>query len=70
MIFLPVDEQLSIIRRGVEKIVPEEELAYKLTQSRETGKPLRVKYGIDPTGRYPSSAYLRVHRPPAPIECK
>jgi tyrosyl-tRNA synthetase len=50
MIFLPVDEQLSIIRRGVEKIVPEEELAYKLTQSRETGKPLRVKYGIDPTG--------------------
>jgi tyrosyl-tRNA synthetase len=50
MTFLPVDEQLSIIRRGVEKIVPEEELAYKLTQSRETGKPLRVKYGIDPTG--------------------
>ncbi|MBC8113015.1 MAG: tyrosine--tRNA ligase, partial [Candidatus Saccharimonas sp.] len=50
MSFLPVDEQLVLIRRGVEKIVPEEELAAKLTRSRETGKPLRVKYGIDPTG--------------------
>lgn len=50
MSFLPVDEQLALIRRGVEKIVPEEELAATLTKSRETGKPLRVKYGIDPTG--------------------
>lgn len=48
--FPPVDEQLTIIRRGVEKIVPEEELARKLEQSRKTGQPLRVKYGIDPTG--------------------
>ena len=50
MSFLPVDEQLALIRRGVEKIVPEEELAAKLTKSRETGQPLRIKYGIDPTG--------------------
>lgn len=50
MTFPPVDEQLAIIRRGVEKIVPEEELAMKLAKSRETGRPLRVKYGIDPTG--------------------
>ena len=50
MNFPPVDEQLAMIRRGVEKIVPEEELATKLTKSRETGKPLRIKYGIDPTG--------------------
>ena len=50
MNFPPVDEQLAIIRRGVEKIVPEEELAAKLTKSRETGVPLRIKYGIDPTG--------------------
>jgi tyrosyl-tRNA synthetase len=48
--FLPVDEQLAIIRRGTEKIVPEEELVARLKQSRETGVPLRVKYGIDPTG--------------------
>lgn len=50
MSFLPVDEQLAIIRRGIEKIVPETELATKLEQSRKTGRPLRVKYGIDPTG--------------------
>jgi tyrosyl-tRNA synthetase len=48
--FLPVDEQLAIIRRGTEKILPEEELVARLKQSRETGVPLRVKYGIDPTG--------------------
>ncbi|VAX36358.1 Tyrosyl-tRNA synthetase [hydrothermal vent metagenome] len=50
MKFLPVEEQLAIIRRGVEKIVPEEELAAKLQKSYETGRPLRIKYGIDPTG--------------------
>jgi tyrosyl-tRNA synthetase len=50
MDFPPVEEQLAVIRRGVEKIVPEEELAGKLKHSRETGTPLRIKYGIDPTG--------------------
>ncbi|MEZ6124692.1 MAG: tyrosine--tRNA ligase [Planctomycetaceae bacterium] len=48
--FPPVEDQLRIIRRGVEKIVPEDELAKKLQHSRDTGTPLRVKYGIDPTG--------------------
>jgi len=48
--FAPVEEQLAIIRRGVEKIVPEEELAKKLEWSRKTNTPLRIKYGIDPTG--------------------
>lgn len=50
MPFPPVEEQLAIIRRGVEKIVPENELAAKLAKSRDTNTPLRVKYGIDPTG--------------------
>src|SRR5207248_7926522 len=45
-----VDEQLALIRRGVEQIVPEAELQQKLQRSVSTGKPLRVKYGIDPTG--------------------
>src|SRR5204862_5858171 len=36
--------------RGVERIDPLDELKQKLTRSRETGKPLRVKLGIDPTG--------------------
>lgn len=49
-IFPPVEDQLRVITRGVEKIVPQEELRKKLQQSRDTGVPLRVKYGIDPTG--------------------
>ncbi len=48
--FPPVEEQLRILTRGVEKIVPGDELAKKLQHSRDTGVPLRVKYGIDPTG--------------------
>src|SRR5437016_10906283 len=47
---LDVREQLEIIRRGVEQIVPEQELVQKLERSARAGQPLRVKYGIDPTG--------------------
>src|SRR5437764_11852721 len=43
---LPVEDQLQRIRRGVEAIIPEDELQRKLA----TGKPLRIKLGIDPTG--------------------
>ncbi len=50
MSFPAVADQMALIGRGVEKIVPEEELAAKLEQSRKTNSPLRVKYGIDPTG--------------------
>ena len=49
MPFPPVPEQLAVIRRGVEKIVPEEELPRKLEESAKTDRPLRIKYGIDPT---------------------
>jgi tyrosyl-tRNA synthetase len=48
--FPSVVDQLAVIRRGVEKIVPENELIPRLEKSRKTGTPLRVKYGIDPTG--------------------
>src|SRR6266481_4556422 len=46
----PVEEQLALIRRGVDQIETEAELRQKLQRSLKTGKPLRVKYGIDPTG--------------------
>lgn len=46
----PVDEQLDLIRRGVEQMEPADGLRKKLEASAKTGKPLRVKYGIDPTG--------------------
>jgi tyrosyl-tRNA synthetase len=47
--FLPVDEQLDRIRDGVAEIVPEAELEAKLARSCETGAPLIVKQGFDPT---------------------
>ena len=50
MAFPPVEEQLQIISRGIDKIVPQDELRRKLQHSQDTGTPLRIKYGIDPTG--------------------
>ena len=49
MSFPPAAEQLAVLTRGVEKVVPEKELVAKLEWSAKTGTPLRVKYGIDPT---------------------
>src|SRR3990172_4292200 len=47
---MSVQAQLEVIRRGGEQIVPEAELAAKLERAEKTGRPLGVKYGIDPTG--------------------
>ncbi len=47
--FKPVEEQLAYLRKGAAEIIREEELRAKLEQSRKTGKPLRVKLGVDPT---------------------
>lgn len=49
--FKSVDEQMQILMRGVTDIVSADELRKKLTKSHATGKPLRVKLGIDPTGK-------------------
>lgn len=49
MAFLPVQEQLEIIKRGTVEIVPEEELVQKLERSYKTNTPLRIKLGCDPT---------------------
>lgn len=43
------EAELAIIKRGVEEMIPEEEMIAKLKKSKETGRPLRIKYGIDPT---------------------
>jgi len=47
--FKPVEEQLAYVKKGVAEIVPEEELKQKLAKSMQTGKPLRVYLGVDPT---------------------
>jgi tyrosyl-tRNA synthetase len=47
--FAPVDEQFAYIKKGTAEIIRESELRSKLEKSRATGKPLRVKLGMDPT---------------------
>ena len=47
--FLPVKEQLEVIRRGVQEILPEDALVEKLKTSYSAGTPLRVKLGCDPS---------------------
>jgi tyrosyl-tRNA synthetase len=44
-----VERQLSIIRRGVTEIIPEDALAQKIESSVVSGKPLKVKLGLDPS---------------------
>lgn len=50
MVMKSFEQQWEILTRGVEGIVPEDAFKKKLQKSIETGQPLRVKYGIDPTG--------------------
>jgi tyrosyl-tRNA synthetase len=47
--FKPVEEQIAYLRKGVAEIIPEAEFRAKLERSLKTGKPLRVKLGVDPT---------------------
>src|SRR5215468_1046135 len=47
--FAPVDEQIAYIKKGAAEMIRESELRAKLEKSRTTGKPLRVKLGMDPT---------------------
>lgn len=46
---LTVEEQLELLRRGTAEIISEAELEAKLRRSAETGEPLRVKLGLDPS---------------------
>jgi tyrosyl-tRNA synthetase len=41
----PIQQSIETIRRGIHELIVEEELARKLA----TGRPLRVKLGLDPT---------------------
>lgn len=44
---MTIDEQIAVLRRGTTEIISEADLRKKL----ESGKPLRVKLGVDPTAR-------------------
>ncbi len=47
--FASVKEQLDLIIRGTDEVIPIEELEQKLTKSLETDVPLQVKFGCDPS---------------------
>jgi len=47
--FPPINEQMDLIRKGAEEIIPEEDLVKKIENSIRTGKALRVKLGADPS---------------------
>jgi tyrosyl-tRNA synthetase len=44
-----VKEALAIAKRGVEELLIEAEFAQKLARSEQSGQPLRIKLGLDPT---------------------
>ena len=46
---MTIDEQLDFLGKGTTDIIRKEELRAKLERSAKTGKPLRVKLGVDPT---------------------
>jgi tyrosyl-tRNA synthetase len=48
-ILMTIDEQLAYLRKGTSEIIREAELRAKLEKSAAMGKPLRVKFGADPT---------------------
>lgn len=47
--FPPVEEQMRRISRGAVEVFPEDEVRRKLERSRASGRPLRIKLGVDPT---------------------
>jgi len=46
---MTIDEQLAFLKKGSVDLIREEDLKAKLERSAKTGKPLRVKLGLDPT---------------------
>jgi tyrosyl-tRNA synthetase len=49
VLLMTIEEQIEILKKGTVDIIREEDLRKKLERSVKTGKPLRVKLGLDPT---------------------
>ena len=49
MSFQSTEEQLKLINRGTEEVIPEQQLIDKLNNSAKDNKPLQVKLGCDPS---------------------
>ena len=46
---MTIDEQIEFLKKGTVDLIREEDLRKKLERSAKTGKPLRIKLGLDPT---------------------
>lgn len=46
---MTLDEQIEFLKKGTVDLIREEDLRKKLERSAKTGKPLRIKLGVDPT---------------------
>lgn len=46
---MTIEEQIDFLKKGTVDLIREEDLRAKLERSAKTGKPLRVKLGLDPT---------------------
>src|SRR2546423_3587737 len=46
---MTIDEQIASLSRRCERILSDQDLRAKLKRSAATGKPLRIKLGMDPT---------------------
>src|SRR5690625_3067668 len=44
-----VRDDLAVVKRGCDELIVESEFAQKLARSHQTGQPLRIKLGLDPT---------------------
>lgn len=44
-----VQEAMAVARRGVDELLIESEFAQKLARAEQSGQPLRIKLGLDPT---------------------
>ncbi len=44
-----IDEQIALIERGATDLISREDLVKKLQKAQETGRPLKIKAGFDPT---------------------
>ncbi|HEY1628512.1 MAG TPA: hypothetical protein VGF52_01565, partial [Tepidisphaeraceae bacterium] len=49
MMNISIDEQIQTLSRRCVRILSEQDLRAKLKKSDENGKPLRIKFGMDPT---------------------
>src|ERR1700704_7207769 len=65
---VPFDDQLRILRSGAAEVIPDADFDLRLQESVETGRPLRVKLGLDPTAGHVPLGWTVVLRKVRPFQ--